>query len=277
MKSGSYWDRFWDDVLEELRRRAVQHVVDNIDSPKNQEYVENLLKLVREWKNAPIIRIAGYIASVCQDCLEPSVQTLYYYLDPAISEHFRDLSVHRCSKENLNRAKHVNKTKETEIAWKIAEEDLIAAVTKWGKKEKLLFSYPCNAKEDGFVDLGKVEEGGWAWGATKGNKRLEEEEVNDFLRRSHATEGIFRLSLNGENRFFKMLLVAEYEVGTSKKDTTAHEQRINGESTKASGIMDNPFREKGAVLDDLQDFIARCSSIVEPEHPRKDTQSDDKG
>ena len=172
MKSSSYSERFIYDVFQEDYRRSVQRAADNLDPAKNQEYMKNLLNLFREYQNAPVIEVAGYIASICKDCLEPSVQTTYYCRDPATGEHFGNLPAHRCSEENLNRAKHVDRTKETEIAWKRAEEGLIAAVSRWGKKEKLLLSYPCNAREDGFVDLGKDEEGSWAWRVFKGTAIL---------------------------------------------------------------------------------------------------------
>lgn len=132
---------------------------------------------------------------------------------------------HQCLEKDLKRSEHLNKMLEMQIASSKVEKQLIERVSKWGKSKKLLLCRTCDPKEGDPIDLGIVQQGHWS---QRGNTTLAEPELHDFLRKAHATEGIFRMVTKKGIKTVKTLLVGEWKKSDSKQITSQEKKRIIG-------------------------------------------------
>jgi len=220
-------DNLWDRVQKEFEERMAQRIVDVLDPMKAAGiYTMIADTLLLQKQHAPKAALVGFRASVCKDCLKGYIQSIYSWGSLATGFSFTNLPEHECIKKDLESAKHVDKTLEMQIIWKKLEEDLINIVGKWGKSKKLLLSVPSHDKEEEHIDLGIIEEGHWAQRGTKGATMLTEQELQDFLRRAHATEGTFRLTFRGEIKLLTMILVSEWK--SASRESLSQRKRVVG-------------------------------------------------
>ncbi len=131
---------------KELDKRFVQYVADKMDPIKVAERsAQNAEALLLHERYTPKSSLLGYEASVCETCLAGQVQSILSYGAPATGTRTVDLPKHMCLEKDLEAVGHltsIQKASKIKTAWKNVEESLIRVVENWGKKRKMLLSFP---------------------------------------------------------------------------------------------------------------------------------------
>ena len=207
---------------KELDKRFVQYVADKMDPIKVAERsAQNAEALLLHERYTPKSSLLGYEASVCETCLAGQVQSILSYGAPATGTRTVDLPKHMCLEKDLEAVGHltsIQKASKIKTAWKNVEESLIRVVENWGKKRKMLLSFPWYSQENS-MHLGIIKKGHWAWYVAKPTictTVLTEPLLRDFLEQAHSTTGIFTMTLDGGSTLTKKFaLINEYEIKPS--------------------------------------------------------------
>jgi hypothetical protein len=214
--------------FKSLMKQITPTAYEKLQQPKNDpELVHSISPFLTEEEIGPDNTIVGYKAFICQKCR--------YYEILSLTQKIESLSgavelPHICEQHiifDFNRVDDHEHPSLIQLEHKIVTL-LTIAVNHWTRNEPHLMAIEVPApplcggriKEHNeylqkikspalaYVDLGPVQTNHWAYRAiTIGITILDQNELNDFLSRTRATDGLFEVQLGGYIRYFAMTII----------------------------------------------------------------------